>query len=537
MKVHFISLGCKTNQYETNSMEQSFIKKGYEIVSKDEKADIYIVNTCSVTNIAERKSRQMLRRAKESNPDAIIVASGCYAQVAKEEIAKIKEVDLIVGVTEKNSIVEILEDYLKQMNLKKQQNDKSLNEEELATKESNKKELATLNQKTNLKIRISDIMKQTNYEENGITTYTEQSRAVIKIQDGCDRFCTYCIIPYARGRVRSRNPENIIKEIKAIAKKGIKEVVLTGIHIASYGKDFNKEKVEIYRKEYGYDNNYEEYNAKEDLSSGGFRLIELLEQINKIQEIERIRLGSIEPKLITEEFVERLSKLEKICNHFHLSLQSGSDETLKRMNRRYSTEEFEKSCKLLRQHFEDLVLTTDIIVGFPGETDEEFEETYNFLKKIEFYKMHVFKYSPKKGTVAEKMENQVDGSIKELRSQKLIELSNKSQIEFNKKFIGKYVDVLYEEQDKNGYYKGRCSNYILVKFKEEEQAKDKLSIDSVESDINKFDKKILNESNEENLEKNDEEKLDNQIVKVKITGLDGLDLVGYYRREKCQEQS
>ncbi len=505
MKVHFISLGCKTNQYETNSMEQSFINKGYEIVSKDEKADIYIVNTCSVTNIAERKSRQMLRRAKELNPDAIIVASGCYAQVAKEEIAKIKEVDLIVGVTEKNSIVEILEDYLKQ--------------------------------KTNLEIRISDIMKQTNYEENGITTYTEQSRAVIKIQDGCDRFCTYCIIPYARGRVRSRNPENIIKEIKAIAKNGIKEVVLTGIHIASYGKDFEKERVEIYRKEYGYDNNYEEYNAKEDLSSGGFRLIELLEQINKIQEIERIRLGSIEPKLITEEFVERLSKLEKICNHFHLSLQSGSDETLKRMNRRYTTEEFEKSCKLLRQHFEDLVLTTDIIVGFPDETDEEFEETYNFLKKIEFYKMHVFKYSPKKGTVAEKMENQVDGSIKELRSQKLIELSNKNQIEFNKKYIGKYVDVLYEEQDKNGYYKGRCSNYILVKFKEEEQEKDKLSTDSVESNINKFDKKNLNESNEDNLEKNDEEKLDNQIVKVKITGLDGLDLVGYYRREKCQEQS
>ncbi len=333
MKVHFISLGCKTNQYETNAMEQSFINNGYELVPKNEKADIYVINTCSVTNIAERKSRQMLRRAKEINPDAITIASGCYAQVAKEEISKIKEVDLIIGVNEKNNIVEIVENYLKNSNKEK-----------------------TI---------VSDVMHHNKYDEFGTTTYTEEARAVIKVQDGCDRFCTYCIIPYARGKVRSRNPENIINEVKEISKKGIKEVVLTGIHIASYGKDFSDEMVKSFRKKYGYREEFIAFNPKDDLASGGFRLIELLEQINKIDEIKRIRLGSIEPKLITEEFVNRLAKLDKICNHFHLSLQSGCDETLKRMNRRYTTSEFENICNLLRNNFEDVALTTDIIVGFP----------------------------------------------------------------------------------------------------------------------------------------------------------------------------
>ncbi len=445
MKVHFISLGCKTNQYETNAMEQSFIKKGYEVVSKEEKADIYIINTCSVTNIAERKSRQMLRRAKEFNPDAIIVASGCYAQVAKDEIEKIKEVDLILGINEKNNIVEIIENYIK---------DKGNNSE--------------------VKEIVSDVMHHKDYEEFGVTTYTEENRAVIKIQDGCDRFCTYCIIPYARGKVRSRSPENIIEEIKEVAANGIKEVVLTGIHIASYGKDFDKEKVKQLRKKYNYSEDYEEFDPKDDLHTGGFRFIELLEQINKIDEIKRVRLGSIEPKLITKDFVNRLARLEKICNHFHLSLQSGCDDTLNRMNRRYTTKEFESSCNLLRENFKDLVLTTDIIVGFPGETDKDFEETYQFLKKIKFYKMHIFKYSPKNGTKAEKMDNQVDGNIKELRSQKLIELSDKNEIEYNKSLLGKSLSVLFEEQDKDGYYKGHTSNYILVKVKTNEKLENKI---------------------------------------------------------------
>ena len=456
MKVHFISLGCKTNKYETNAMEQSFIKKGYEIVD-EEKADIYIINTCSVTNIAERKSRQMLRKAKSMNPDAIIVASGCYAQVAKDEISKIKEVDLILGINEKNNIVEIIENYIKN--------------------KSEDKEIVT------------DVMHQKNYEDFGVVTYTEANRAVVKIQDGCDRFCTYCIIPYARGRVRSRNPESIIKEIEEIAEKGIKEVVLTGIHIASYGKDFDETKVDEYRKIYGYTEKYEKFNPKDDLATGGFRLIELLEQLNKIEKIERIRLGSIEPKLITEEFIERLSKLEKICNHFHLSLQSGCNDTLKRMNRRYSTEEFEKSLELIRNKFEDVMITTDIIVGFPGETEEEFEKTYNYLKKIKLYKMHTFKYSPKKGTVAEKMDEQVEGDVKDLRSEKIIDLSNQNQLEYNKKYIGRKLDVLFEEMDSDGYFKGHTSNYMLVKVKTNKN-------------------------------------LENNILKIEIKDVDGLELIG-----------
>ena len=456
MKVHFISLGCKTNQYETNAMEQSFIKKGYEIVD-EEKADIYIINTCSVTNIAERKSRQMLRKAKSMNPDAIIVASGCYAQVAKDEISKIKEVDLILGINEKNNIVEIIENYIKN--------------------KSEDKEIVT------------DVMHQKNYEDFGVVTYTEANRAVVKIQDGCDRFCSYCIIPYARGRVRSRKPESIIKEIEEIAEKGIKEVVLTGIHIASYGKDFDETKVDEYRKIYGYTETYEEFNPKDDLATGGFRLIELLEQLNKIEKIERIRLGSIEPKLITEEFIERLSKLEKICNHFHLSLQSGCNDTLKRMNRRYSTEEFEKSLELIRNKFEDVMITTDIIVGFPGETEEEFEKTYNYLKKIKLYKMHTFKYSPKKGTVAEKMDGQVEGDIKDIRSEKIIDLSNQNQLEYNKKYIGRKLDVLFEEMDSDGYFKGHTSNYMLVKVKTNKNLK-------------------------------------NNILKIEIKDVDGLELIG-----------
>ena len=411
--VRFVTLGCKVNQYETNAMAQKFLEKGYQIIeeitpeNEDIKPDICIINTCTVTNMSDRKSRQMLRRLKEKNPETIVVAVGCYAQVAKEELAKIPEIDLVLGNNEKVEVVKHVEEYI----------NNNINN-----------------------VELDDVMYSKEFSDFGDVTYTEKTRAVIKIQDGCDRFCSYCIIPYARGRVRSRKPESIISEITQIASKGIKEVVITGIHIASYGKDFAMSK---------------------DSKLANYRLIDLLEEINEIQGIQRIRLGSIEPLLITEEFVERLKKLEKICHHFHLSLQSGCDETLKRMNRRYTTEQFKEIVRLLRNAYKDVNLTTDIIVGFPGETDEEFNKTYQFLKKIKFYKMHVFKYSPRKGTKAAVMPNQISGDIKEKRSRELLELSNENELEYNQKYIGKEMEVLFEEE-KEKIYKGHTQNYILV---------------------------------------------------------------------------
>ena len=395
-------------------MAQKFLENGYEIVDHTKKADIYIINTCTVTNMSDRKSRQSLRKVKSLNPTAVVIAVGCYVQVAKKEIEQIPEIDLKLGNNEKVDIVQYVEKYIKE---NKNQN------------------------------QIQDVMQTKEFSEFGDIIYTEKTRAVIKIQDGCDRFCSYCIIPYARGRVRSREPEHIISEIEKIAQKGIKEVVLTGIHIASYGKDFKT------KKEY--------------------RLIDLLEQINKIQGIERIRLGSIEPLLITEEFMQRLIKLEKICHHFHLSLQSGCNETLKRMNRRYNIEQFEQIVKSIRKYYEDAILTTDIIVGFPGETEEEFSITYEFLKRIKFYKMHIFKYSPRKGTKAAIMPNQIDGKIKEERSKKLIELSNKNQKEYNKTYIGKQVEVLFEEKEQE-FYKGHTKNYIEIKCKTNQNIQNKI---------------------------------------------------------------
>ena len=414
-RVAFITLGCKVNQYETNAMAQEFIEKGYKIVEHTEVADIYVINTCTVTNMSDRKSRQMLRRVKELNKEAIIVACGCYVQVAKEEVEKIEEVDLILGNNEKKNIVELVEKF---------QNEKIGKEKKSELEE------------------VEDVMHKKDFVEFGNVVYTEKTRAVIKVQDGCDRFCSYCIIPYARGRVRSRKPENVISEVEKISKKGIKEVVITGIHIASYGKDFKEE----------------------------YRLIDLLEEINKIDGIERIELGSIEPLLITEEFVKRLKKLEKICHHFHLSLQSGCNETLKRMNRRYSIEEFKNIVDLLKKNYEDVNLTTDIIVGFPGETEEEFNKTYEFLKEIKFYKMHIFKYSQRKGTKAAVMKGQIDGNKKEERSRKLIELSDKNEEEYNKKYIGKEVEILWEEE-KEGFYKGHTKNYILAYLKADNEIK------------------------------------------------------------------
>ena len=423
--VRFVTLGCKVNQYETNAMAQKFLEKGYQIIeeitpeNEDIKPDICIINTCTVTNMSDRKSRQMLRRMKEKNPSTIVVAVGCYAQVAKEELSKIPEIDLVLGNNEKVEIVKYVEEYI--------------------------------NNHIN-NVELDDVMYSKEFSDFGNVTYTEKTRAVIKIQDGCDRFCSYCIIPYARGRVRSRKPENIISEITQIASKGIKEVVITGIHIASYGKDFAMSK---------------------DSKLTSYRLIDLLEEINEIQGIQRIRLGSIEPLLITVEFVERLKKLEKICHHFHLSLQSGCDETLKRMNRRYTTEQFKEIVRLLRGTYSDVNLTTDIIVGFPGETDEEFNKTYQFLKEIKFYKMHIFKYSPRKGTKAAVMPNQINGDIKEERSKKLIELSDRNEIEYNKSYIGKNVEVLFEEE-KDGMYKGHTQNYIMVYCQSKEKLDNKI---------------------------------------------------------------
>ena len=442
MKAKFITLGCKTNQYESNAMEQSFKKDGIEIlpVDSDEAADICVVNTCSVTNVAERKSRQMLRREKQQNPEAIVVACGCYVQVAQKEVEAMPEVDIVIGINEKNHLLEIVKEFI-----------------------------ANRNEKS----RVSDVMHKQGFEDFGTTTYTELNRAVIKIQDGCDRFCTYCIIPYARGKVRSRNPHSILKEIEEIAKTGIKEVVLTGIHIASYGKDFSKEDGEQYRNDFGYSADYPEFDPREDLTSGAFRLIDLVEQMNKIESIERIRLGSIEPKWITEEVIDRLAKCEKVCDHFHLSLQSGCDETLERMKRRYTTEDFRNSVALLRKAFPKVALTTDIIVGFPGETDEEFEKTYKFLDEIKFYKMHVFKYSPRRGTIAEKLPNQVDGSIKEERSRRLIEMSDKNENEYNEELVGKTIDILFEERE-GKYFKGHSTNYVSVKVETKEDLENQI---------------------------------------------------------------
>ena len=406
-KVAFCTLGCKVNQYETNAMEEKFIKAGYEIVDFEQKADIYVINTCTVTNMSDKKSRQMIRRAKQLNTNSIVVAVGCYAQVSKEKLEEIEELDLILGNNEKKEIVQYIEKFQKEKI-----------------------------------VHLEDVMSQNEFVDFGTTVHMDKTRAVIKVQDGCDRFCSYCIIPYARGRVRSRKLESVIEEIKTLATKGVKEVVITGIHIASYGKDF-----------------------KENIG-----LIDLLEEINKIVGIERIRLGSLEPTIIDEKFLERLSKLDKICHHFHLSLQSGCDETLKRMNRKYTISEFEKVVQLLRSTYKDVILTTDIIVGFPGETEEEFNTTYEFLKKICFYKMHVFKYSRRKGTKADKMENQINPQVQEERSKKLLELSDENQEKYNKAYIGKTVEVLFEEKQ-GEYIKGHTENYLLVNVKSDEISK------------------------------------------------------------------
>ena len=384
------------------------LMSNYDIVEPEEKADIYIINTCSVTNMSDRKSRQMIRRAKEMNSKAFVIVVGCYAEVAKDEIEKIDEVDLVLGNHQKANIDKYIEAYF---------DGRDVNDEAI----------------------------ESYFYDFGSITYTEKTRAVVKVQDGCNNFCTYCIIPYARGRICSRRPESVVDEITKIAREGIKEVVITGIQVSAYGKDFDSD----------------------------YRLIDLLEEINKIDGIERIRIGSIEPLMITDEFCERVKKLEKMCHHFHLSLQSGCDKTLKEMNRRYTTAEFGEVVRKLRSIYDDVILTTDIIVGFPNETDEDFEQTYDFLKSIKFYKMHVFKYSQRKGTVAAKMKNQVSPEKKEERSKRLLKLSSDNEKDYLNEYVGKDVKVLFEEKD-GEFVKGHTDNYIVVEAKGSEDNLNKI---------------------------------------------------------------
>ena len=414
--VSFYTLGCKVNQYETNAMEQQFIKNNYEIVENTQKADIYVINTCTVTNMAERKSRQMLRRVKEINPFAVLVVCGCYAQVAKNELEQIPEIDIILGINEKNEIVQIVENYMEKM----AEQDKRSQEAE-----------------------IDDVSKQKEFLDFGDVTYTEKNRAVVKVQDGCNMFCSYCIIPYARGRIRSRKIESVVSEIEKIAKEGIKEVVITGIHVASYGKDFDNEN-----------------------TSKKIRLIDLLEAINKIDGIDRIRLSSLEPTIVDEEFATRLSKLDKICDHFHLSLQSGCDETLKRMNRKYTTQIYRDAVATLRKYYPEASFTTDVIVGFPGETDEEFEDTLDVVKKVKFEQVYMFIYSRRVGTPGDKMQNQVPEDIKHKRFDRLKELVESQIAKNNSKYVGTIQKVLVEGPSKNNpeLLTGRTDSNKVVIF-------------------------------------------------------------------------
>lgn len=377
------NLGCKVNSYETQAMQQMMEEAGYEIVPfGNELCDVYIINTCSVTNIADRKSRQMIHKARKMNPDAVIVATGCYVESAKEFLDE--DIDIVIGNNEKSKLLDILDGFF----LENQSN------------------------------CLEDMGKVSNFDEMKLTRPEEHTRAYVKIQDGCNRFCSYCIIPYVRGRIRSRDEEDVVNEITAIAGSGCKEVVLTGIHLSSYGMD---------------------------KPESGITLIDIIEKINTIEGVARIRLGSLEPKIVTEEFVTRLKKCDKVCPHFHLSLQSGCDTVLKRMNRRYTVDEFYAGVELLRKHFDNPAITTDVIVGFPGETEEEFVKTKEFLEKVNFYELHVFKYSRRKGTVADKMPDQIPENIKTIRSNILLEMDEKLSGEYRAQYIDRVVDVLLEE--------------------------------------------------------------------------------------------
>lgn len=420
------NLGCKVNAYETEAMQQLLEEAGYEIVSFHEKADVYVINTCSVTNMADRKSRQMLHRAKKMNPDAAVVAAGCYVQTKEEEAKQDLAIDILIGNNQKNELVHRLDEFFA--------------EREEANAENAQKESDTNHQ--NKVEAVVDINHEPQcFEEMSLTKTAEHTRAFVKVQDGCNQFCSYCIIPYARGRVRSRNIESVLKEIRGLAKMGYQEVALAGIHLSSYGVDCEES------------------------------LLHLIQEIHKINGIRRIRLGSLEPQIVTEEFARELSSLEKICPHFHLSLQSGCDATLKRMNRKYTAAQYEEGCRLLRKYFAHPAITTDVIVGFPGETEEEFETTKAFLEKIHFYEMHIFKYSKRQGTRAAVMENQVPEEIKTKRSAELIALSERMSNEFRSYYLGREEEVLFEEPAEiNGktMYVGYTKEYVKVATESEE---------------------------------------------------------------------
>lgn len=397
------NLGCKVNSYETEAMQQLLEAAGYQIVDFEEKADVYIINTCSVTNVADKKSRQMLHRAKTKNPEALVVAAGCYAQAAGEKLLEDTAIDLVIGNNKKAELVQLLE-------------------ERLAGQEPQD--------------AVIDISATQEYEALRIERQADHTRAFIKVQDGCNQFCSYCIIPYTRGRVRSRRPEDVEKEVRDLAEKGYQEIVLTGIHLSSYGTDFKEEHQD---------------------------LLELTKRLHQISGVKRIRFGSLEPRLITEEFARELSAMEKICPHFHLSLQSGCDATLKRMNRHYTCEDYLYRCGILRKYFEDPAITTDVIVGFPGETDEEFAETKKFLEKVHFYEMHVFKYSRRAGTRADRMPDQVPEPVKTKRSAELLALEKEMSKAYRASFLGRETEVLLEEPVEIGgvrYMVGHTKEYV-----------------------------------------------------------------------------
>ncbi|MEG2788608.1 MAG: tRNA (N(6)-L-threonylcarbamoyladenosine(37)-C(2))-methylthiotransferase MtaB [Romboutsia sp.] len=401
-KVAFYTLGCKVNQYETEAMLEMFKKEGYSQVESEEFADVYVINTCTVTHMSDRKSRQYIRRMKKKNPEAIIAVVGCYSQVSPEEILEIEEVNLVMGTNERRTIVQ-----------------------EIKKIDANKK-VST----------VDDIMKVRAFEEIEISQSNGKTRAFMKIQDGCDRFCSYCIIPYARGgKVRSRSLYSILEEIEKLVNNGYKEVVLTGIHVASYGKDLRDEEI---------------------------NLLNVIKEIDKIDGIKRIRLSSVEPLLFTDEFVNEVSKMNKVCPHYHLSLQSGCDETLDRMNRRYTINEYKTIVDRLRENIPNVAITTDVIVGFPGETNDEFNKTYKFLRDIELSQMHIFKYSPRKGTPASTMENQIDPQMKQFRSDKLLNLNKENFNKFANRFMGEEFEVLFEQNIIDNKYEGLTPNYIRV---------------------------------------------------------------------------
>ncbi|MBS6502420.1 MAG: tRNA (N(6)-L-threonylcarbamoyladenosine(37)-C(2))-methylthiotransferase MtaB [Clostridium sp.] len=403
MKVAFSTLGCRVNVYESEAMAEKFIREGYEVVDASEAADVYVINTCTVTNMGDKKSRQIISRARRLNENATVAVVGCYSQIAPKEVSEIPGVDVVLGTRNKGDVVYYVN--------KARDEGKS-------------------------QVHVEGVLKNKKFEELNIEEYQDKTRAFLKIQDGCNRFCTYCIIPYSRGSVCSKDPKKVLEEVNKLAEHGFKEIILSGIHTASYGLDLE----------------------------GSVNLIDIIEEIEKVEGIERIRIGSIEPAFFTPEVIEKIKKFKKLCPHFHLSLQSGCDATLKRMNRRYTAKEYADSVNLLRETMPDVSITTDVIVGFPGETEEEFNETYEFLKNIKITKTHVFKYSPRKGTKAADMQDQLDGSIKEKRSKLLIELSNKNEKEFIEKFIGKEMDALIEAEvkGKDGIYEGYTRNYIKV---------------------------------------------------------------------------